>query len=79
QDAAKRSKATRVFCLECMGNNLNSVTECPSVYCPVYPYRHIKTDRPVLFDMNISDDVVLEMTKTRERVVLNMAAKHPID
>ena len=70
QNASRRNKALRNFCLECMGGNVYSVSNCTSVYCPVYPYRIIKTDTSVLFDINISDKTVLEMTKEQLRRLL---------
>lgn len=70
QDAPKRSKATRSFCLECMGGSLELVTKCVSVYCPVYPYRNTITDKSTLFNIDTPGEIVLEMTKARLRELL---------
>ncbi len=32
-------KAIREFCLGCVGNSSNEVKMCPSVKCPLYPFR----------------------------------------
>jgi hypothetical protein len=70
QDAAKRSKATRAFCLECMGGSLELVAKCVSIYCPVYPYRNTRTDKSALFDIDIPNEMVLERTKERQKELL---------
>lgn len=63
QNAAKRNKATRAFCRECMGGDITLVSQCSAVYCPLYPYKMSKPDRSTLFDVDVPDDIVLEMTK----------------
>ena len=65
QNAMEICKAVREFCMECMGGNIASVAGCTSAYCPLYPYKNTQTDKSVLFDFDISDEVVLEMTKDR--------------
>jgi len=77
QNAAKRSKATRLFCRECMGGNSALVADCSSVYCPVFPYRLTKADKSVLFDIDIADDIVLETTKRRAEVRADMFLNRP--
>lgn len=68
QNAAKRSRATREFCLECMGGSVSLVTECTAVYCPLYAYRrNPKIDKSVLFNFDVPDETVLEMTKVGRR------------
>ena len=32
-------KVIREFCLSCVGNSSNEVKMCPSVMCPLYPFR----------------------------------------
>jgi hypothetical protein len=63
QNAVKRNKATRLFCIECMGGISSFISQCSSVYCPVYPYRNTITDKSTLFNIDMPDEIVLEMTK----------------
>ena len=48
QDAKLRAKAIRAYCLDfcCVGQPYE-VQKCVSRYCPLFPYRHHKTDRSV--------------------------------
>ncbi|MBC8177214.1 MAG: hypothetical protein ISR61_03510 [Desulfobacteraceae bacterium] len=48
QDAAARAKAIRGYCLDfcCVGQPYE-VQKCVSRYCPLFAYRHYKTDRSV--------------------------------
>ena len=32
-------KAIRAFCLECVGGSANEVKPCPSMRCPLHPFR----------------------------------------
>jgi hypothetical protein len=32
-------KAIRAYCIECSGDSLKEVRECPIVDCPLHPYR----------------------------------------
>lgn len=32
-------KTIRKFCLECMGDHHSFIPDCPSRYCPLYPFR----------------------------------------
>lgn len=59
QDAKKRNKDIRDFCLECMGGNAHEVTNCKSFYCPLHPYWQTITDKTTLFAFGISDEVIL--------------------
>ena len=34
-----RSKAIRLFCIECMGWQPHLIPDCPSNHCVLYPYR----------------------------------------
>ena len=34
-----KSKAIKIYCLECSGSKPKEVTICPIVDCPLYPYR----------------------------------------
>lgn len=78
QNAAKRSRATREFCIACMGGSISLVAECSSVYCPLYPYRRSpNVDRSVLFDFDIPDEVVLGATKTRQGEIRKYLQKAP--
>jgi hypothetical protein len=70
QSAAKRSKATKLFCLECMGGNSSFISQCSSVYCPMYPYRNTRTDKSTLFNIDMPDEMVLRMTKEWQRELL---------
>ncbi len=47
QDAKARSKAIREYCLWCCAGQPYEVQKCVSRYCPLFPYRHHKTDRSV--------------------------------
>lgn len=67
QNAAKRNRAIRNFCIDCMGGDWYLVSKCTSVYCPVYPYRNSATNKSTLFEDSIPDKLVLEMTKSGQR------------
>lgn len=62
QNAKKRDKDIKAFCLECMGGNRHLISLCTGVYCPLYAYRNSKIDHAVLFDIDVDDKIVLEMT-----------------
>lgn len=69
QNATVRAKAIRKFCLDCVGGNPVDVSNCIIPYCPLYPYRNTKVDRSILFDSDVPDEMVLEITKeTEERL-----------
>lgn len=49
QDAKSRSKDIRAFCkVQCMCGSSYEVTLCPSVKCPLYPFRKSEIDKSYL-------------------------------
>lgn len=66
QSAAKRTRAIRAFCMECMDSHGRDVAGCKAVYCPLYPYRNTNVDASTLFNENLDDDLILQMSKINQ-------------
>ena len=73
QNAMKRDSAVRKFCLECMNGKPYLISQCISVYCPLYPYRNSRVDGSVLFDRDTPDDVILKKTEMVLKEALRMS------
>ena len=58
QNPAKRDRAIRNFCLECMGDDTHAVSNCSSKFCPVYAYRSSTIDSSFLFDPDLDDESI---------------------
>nr|BDD46983.1 hypothetical protein 1 [Desulfobacteraceae bacterium] len=59
QNAKKRDAAIKKQCRYCMQGNSFSIANCPSRYCPIYPYRNHKTDRTYFYPATWSDGDIL--------------------
>ncbi len=58
-------KAIRAKCLECSGDYINEVRECPITDCPLYAFRFGKN--PYLAGRKISEEQKAEMLKNLKR------------
>ena len=47
QDAKKRNRSIRDYCLWCMKGKRLEVSKCPSQDCPLWAYRKAKADRSI--------------------------------